>query len=360
MNNPLVSICLPNLNTFPYLAERLDTILTQTYTNWELIVVDSYSEDGAWELFQRVAEKDRRVSITQAPRGLYEGWNNCIGRARGQYIYIATSDDTMAPDCLEKLVAALENRPDCELASCNLLAIDGSGAPLKDPSWRDAMILPRAFPGLLKQRHTRRAPFDGLLHLTGYMVHLSITQLLIRRSLFSRIGGFETRWGPLGDRNWEMKAGLVANTVHVPDTWATWRLHIASASSSQSYHSPDYTRKIEEMVDDAVRKCWQYLAPAIVAGLDDHWLSWTRDMRLYYSGLRRRRRFQRRLFQAGQFFSGSTSVRRELIDRLMGLPEWPRTAVEIRGWLETLGLDPITQAPIVNSGLVLVEPGERP
>ena len=68
MSTPLVSICLPNLNTISFLQERVDTIFQQTYKNWELIVSDNYSEDGAWEFFERLAQKDKRVSIEQAPR----------------------------------------------------------------------------------------------------------------------------------------------------------------------------------------------------------------------------------------------------------------------------------------------------
>jgi len=197
MNAPLVSICLPNLNTFPYLRERLETILGQTFTNWELIVIDSYSEDGSWELFERLAREDRRVSIAQAPRALYASWNRCIEQARGKYVYIATSDDTMAVDCLEKLVAALEQHEDCDLAHCSLRLIDKEGAPVQGLTGMFA----RSVPEMLERRHIRRAPYDGMLHLTGWTVYRSITELLIRRSLFSRIGGFPTTWGPISDFN---------------------------------------------------------------------------------------------------------------------------------------------------------------
>ena len=134
---PLVSVCLPNLNTLPYLRERVDTILGQTYPHWEMIVVDSFSDDGSWEFFEELARKDQRVSIAQVPRGLYASWNNCIQRARGKYVYIATSDDTMAADCLEKLVAALEEHECCDLAHCSLVIINRDGAPAAGLRWPD-------------------------------------------------------------------------------------------------------------------------------------------------------------------------------------------------------------------------------
>ena len=67
MSQPLVSVCLPNRNTLPYLPERVDTIFGQTYKNWELIVSDNFSEDGAWAFFEGLARKDSRVSIARRP-----------------------------------------------------------------------------------------------------------------------------------------------------------------------------------------------------------------------------------------------------------------------------------------------------
>jgi glycosyltransferase involved in cell wall biosynthesis len=342
MDAPLVSVCLPNLNTFPYLQERVDTILGQTYTNWEMIVIDSFSEDGSWDVFEKLALKDRRITIDQAPRGLYASWNECIRRARGKYVYIATSDDTMALDCLEKLVAVLEEHNECDLAHCTLVIIDKDGAPLAGQRWPDGTVFANGIPELYNRRHVRRAPYDGLLHLTGQMVYQSITQLLIRRSLFSRIGCFDSRWGAMGDRNWEMKAGLVANTIHVPDTWATWRVYPTHASASMSVYSVEYARNIDEMIDDAVLKCEPYLAREIVAGLRDHWLGWSRDMRAYYSGLRIERSvLRRRLLQVSQLFNGEKVARSEIFYRLRGRPKWPDAPAELRRWLESILLGPV-------------------
>ena len=133
MSPPLVSVCLPNLNTRPYLDARVESICAQTYQNWELIVSDNYSEDGAWAFFEDLARRDRRVVAEQAPReGMYANWNRCIRRARGEFVYIATSDDTMAADCLEKLVAALQRHRDCDLAHCRLRKLDEYGIEKPD------------------------------------------------------------------------------------------------------------------------------------------------------------------------------------------------------------------------------------
>ena len=71
---PRVSICLPTLNGQPLLTERLESILKQTFWDWELIVVDGFSSDGSWEFFQQHAVAEPRIRLAQAPReGVYGG-----------------------------------------------------------------------------------------------------------------------------------------------------------------------------------------------------------------------------------------------------------------------------------------------
>ena len=223
-NSPKVSICLPNLNNRKYLPERLESILGQTLQDWELIVVDSYSHDGAWEFLQQAAAKDNRFRLSQAPRGLYASWNRCIRQARGQFVYIATSDDTMSPNGLEKMAAALEAHPECGLCQCGLRLIDESGQAHPSMLWQ-GFPFPRFAGSWMNRPHIRRAPLDGVLHFALETVYTSITQLLIRRSVFERVGMFDENLGSTGDFEWGMRAGLLEDCVFVPEPLATWRLH---------------------------------------------------------------------------------------------------------------------------------------
>jgi hypothetical protein len=60
---PKVSICVPNLNTRPFLPERFETIFSQSFQDWELLVYDSYSEDGAWKYIQELAAREERMAL---------------------------------------------------------------------------------------------------------------------------------------------------------------------------------------------------------------------------------------------------------------------------------------------------------
>jgi hypothetical protein len=271
MNRALVSVCLPNRNTFPYLQERVETIFDQTYKQWELVVSDNFSDDGAWAFFERLASKDRRVLIEQAPReGMYANWNNCIRRARGKYIYIATSDDTMAPDCLEKLVAVLERHSECDVAHCQLQA-EGERADAINSWWQKRSLFARSSGSVMDCLHIRLAPFDGLLHLYGEPVYTSITQLLVRRSLFARVGLFDPKWGSIGDFHWGMRVSLVANTIHVPDTWGGWRQHPAQATHHAGLGTDEHRQKIEEMIVDVLGRSAQSVSEKTLSQLSNGW-----------------------------------------------------------------------------------------
>jgi len=344
---PKISICIPNLNTRPFLAERFATIFNQSFQHWELLVYDSHSDDGSWEYIQDLATKEDRMRIWQGPRkGAYPAWNECIRQAKGEYVYIATSDDTMAEDCLQKLATALEEHPECDLAHCPLVVVDEAGKIVADrPAWPAGTVFGHGLTQNLRRPHIRRAPYDGLLHLTQMHTYLSITQLLIRRSLFARTGDFQSRWGSVSDFNWEMKAGLLANVIHVPNTWATWRLHSNQLSASINIFSPEHEEKFNEMIEDAIETCWASLDPAIVAGLKAHWIGSSEAMRRYYGGLLRRpNKYDRKLFQLHQLLCGEPCVRSEILDRLFNRPKWgDRFPAEIRLWLKSFGSDPISE-----------------
>jgi hypothetical protein len=178
--------------------------------------------------------------------------------------------------------------------------------------------------------------------LTGTIVYQSLTQLLIRRSLFILTGYFESRWGSIGDINWDMKAGLVANTIHVPDTWASYRVHATQATAEVNFRSCEYSARVEEMIADAIDKCGRYLDPAMLEGITAEWLDRAKEIRSYYAELRiRPSLLERRLFQAGLLLRGTPAARGELLGRLRGRPRWPSiAATEIRTWLESRGLGP--------------------
>jgi hypothetical protein len=190
--------------------------------------------------------------------------------ARSEYLYVAAADDTMATDCLARLAAALEAHPECGLAHCPLRVINEQGEAV-DYGWERASIFVRSSLGLAGSTHVRHAPFDGLLHLAGESVYVSLTQLLVRRSLFERVGLFESQWGSVGDFNWNMRATLAASTIHVPGTWASWRLHGAQATAGAALASPEHQLRLDSMMEHALAWPATQLPPEMTPAKAMHW-----------------------------------------------------------------------------------------
>lgn len=250
--NSFISIILPNLNTpLPFLEKRVESIVAQTVQHWECIIVDGYSTNGSWEYLLELAKKDPRFIAQQFPKeGIYKAWNTGIEQAKGDYVYIAPSDDTMRPDCLEKMSAALEQHPDCELATCLLTIIDEKDQPSVNSNW-DEYYQFQYFGDLLRTAHIRYAPYDGILHCGLLTVYTSITQVLIKRSLFAKTGLFLTDKGATADLEWGMRAGLAANVVHVPEYLATWRQHDAQATDAGNFWNPNSFALYRSYIDSA-------------------------------------------------------------------------------------------------------------
>jgi glycosyltransferase involved in cell wall biosynthesis len=237
----------------PFLPERFASLFNQTFTDWEMIVYDSYSDDGAWEYIQQLATNEPRMRISQGPReGVYAGWNECLRQARGEYVYIATSDDTMSPDCLAKLVAALDAHPDCGIAHCCLTFIDAQSRPIVSGHCWDNWATTLFMGDWNKKNHVRPRGHDTVLGLGLKTAYYSITQVLLRRSLFDDVGLFGREWGPFGDLEWQMRAALTTQTVHVPEALATWRFHPLQSSQTDRYVKAVHDGLFLKMADTVI------------------------------------------------------------------------------------------------------------
>jgi glycosyltransferase involved in cell wall biosynthesis len=125
--NPLVSIILPNYNHGRFLAERLESILGQTFQDFELIILDDASEDNSVEVIQEtIAELPHRLVLNKANSGCpCAQWIQGILMAKGRYLWIAESDDACETTFLSKMVSSLQNGT--VLAYCRTKAIDREG-----------------------------------------------------------------------------------------------------------------------------------------------------------------------------------------------------------------------------------------
>src|SRR5690606_1391261 len=154
---------------------------------------------------------------------------------------------------LELMVEALTDNPDCSIGHCNLELIDENGSKLETRSW-DNYAIAKVSGDALRRYHKRLAPFDGLLYPVLGTIYTSLSQIIVKKAVFSRAGLFPTEYGPIGDFEWGMRVALLFNTIHVPEYLATWRQHTRQLTDRSRYTSHEYERQLQRMIESALAK----------------------------------------------------------------------------------------------------------
>ncbi len=117
MWSPLVSIIIPSYNRESLIGETLTSIIKQTYTHWECIVVDDGSTDRSMEVLRQFQEQDTRIKVfsrDRLPKGAPMCRNIGLAKASGDYVIYLDSDDVLAPFCLEQRVTLFQENSGCQ------------------------------------------------------------------------------------------------------------------------------------------------------------------------------------------------------------------------------------------------------
>ena len=129
---PLVSVLVANYNYAQFLPAMLDSLLGQTYPNWEAVVLDDGSTDGSADIVRKYAARDSRIRLVeQANAGQNAAVNACYRELRGDVICLLDSDDVFYPTKLACVVATLRQQPECGVVTHYAAVIDADGKPLR-------------------------------------------------------------------------------------------------------------------------------------------------------------------------------------------------------------------------------------
>ncbi|MEM8846250.1 MAG: glycosyltransferase [Bacteroidota bacterium] len=117
MQNGLISILIPFKNTENYLPECLDSILAQTYSNWELVAVDDSSQDSSFNILTQYAKQDSRIQVLKNKgAGIIPALQTAYSKSKGEFITRMDSDDIMLPKRLKVMVESLQKNGEGHLA----------------------------------------------------------------------------------------------------------------------------------------------------------------------------------------------------------------------------------------------------
>jgi glycosyltransferase involved in cell wall biosynthesis len=137
MSCPAVTVLMAVYNTEAYLQEAIDSVLTQTLSDLELLIVDDGSKDRSWSIISAAAARDDRIVARRCPsnRGASRALNEGLGMARGAYITRQDADDVSLPTRLAEQVAFLQSEPGAGAVGTQAILVDSDGKRLSETSF---------------------------------------------------------------------------------------------------------------------------------------------------------------------------------------------------------------------------------
>lgn len=219
---PRVSVVVPSYNNASFIEATMDSILAQSYEDFELVVADHSSEDGTWQRLQRYRTDPRvRLLRTDAGGGAPRNWARVTAAARGELVKLVCGDDIIYPECLRMQVEAMDANPSVVLVAAQRDLIDARGGIVM--SRRGLAGLTGRVPGRTAARHTVVA---------GSNIFGEPACVLMRSAALQEAGGWDPRHPYVIDEATYVNVLLRGDFLGINMSLAAFRL----SSSQWSVH----------------------------------------------------------------------------------------------------------------------------
>jgi len=218
---PRVSVVVPSYNNAEFITATMDSILAQTYPDFELVVADHSSTDGTWDLLQPYARDPRvRLMVTDAGGGAERNWNRVTEEARGELLKLVCGDDLLYPEILATQVGAFDrsNRSAVLVASSRDI-VDAAGRKV---------VRNLGLGGLQGRVDGRTALRRSVLSGTNILGEPCC--VLLRRDVMTQIGGWHGRLGYMIDQATYSRVLLHGDLETTPGPLAAFRLSATQLS----------------------------------------------------------------------------------------------------------------------------------
>lgn len=232
---PKISIIIPVYNAANHLAETVESVLSQTITEWELILVDDGSTDDSVEMAESFVRRDPRIRLVQqANSGVVAARNRGIQEIspHSEYVILLDHDDLWEPDTLQILQEALESQPNCVAAHGIIRMIDEGDSPFHGQfgeSWGQERR------GVVEGREMVW-PFDRPTTFSVFAFGNCIMtpgQVLIRRAALNAVGSFDPACRPADDWDMWLRLSRLGDFVFLNQPLLHYRLHGNNASNNR-------------------------------------------------------------------------------------------------------------------------------
>lgn len=218
---PKVSVLLPAYNAEKYLPEAIESILKQSYQDFELLVVDDCSTDSTWQVIQKYANLDSRVVAIQNQKNLKlsGSLNVAIAHANGDYLARMDADDWSYPDRFQKQVTYMDANPEVGIVGGSMEVCD-------------------ELLNVVSTRRYHQTDDDIRRHLFRYSP-FSHPLIMIRKSVIDEVGGYRDKFNPAEDYELYFRVGKRAKFGNLQDVLLKYRVIPKSMTTGG-------TRKMEE------------------------------------------------------------------------------------------------------------------
>jgi glycosyltransferase involved in cell wall biosynthesis len=205
--NPLISVVMPVYNALPFLDESISSILEQTLSDFEFVILDDASTDGSVELLRKWSLRDERIQLHESKKrlGVSGSSNAVVSKARAPIVARMDADDIAHPDRLRRQWKIIEDRPDVALIGTLCKGIDASGREVR-PRDRWRLV-----------RRSIHIPFP----------HGSA---MFRRKVFDEVGGYDEEAAGGEDQDLFLRMAARGRVLTLPDVLYSYRYHSNNAT----------------------------------------------------------------------------------------------------------------------------------
>lgn len=219
---PRISVVIPSYNHEQYIAQAIQSVLDQTYQDFEIVITDDGSQDGTVDVIRSFTDPRIRLYSFERNRGACPAMNNNLREAKGEFIAVLNSDDLFIPDKLEKQVDYLDKHPEIGAVFGLPILIDEAGNEYADKSHLYKIVF----------KQPNRTRFEWLHHFFFQSNAFCHPTVLIRKLCYEKVGYFDERLAQLPDLDFWIRLCMEYEVYIMPETLIKFRMHSTEANAS--------------------------------------------------------------------------------------------------------------------------------